>query len=145
VSAAPSESLGRIVSYLSRSTQAYLAKRLEPYGIGSGQFPVLMALYHADGVNQETLAREQRFDKATITRAVLVLEEKGYVRRVRDETDRRAYRLSLTEKGRAIEPAMRAISADWTKAMLTGFSKEERRQLMEFALRMMENVSSISE
>jgi DNA-binding MarR family transcriptional regulator len=140
----PPEAIGGVISYLYRTTQVCLAKRLVPYNIGSGQFPFLMALYHSDGITQETLARERRFDKATITRAITRLEEEGYVRRVRDEDDRRAYRLFLTEKGRALEPAMRAIGAEWSRTMLAGFSEEERRAVMDLVLRMMENVSSVS-
>ncbi len=141
----PPEALGGIVSYLYRSTQVYLAKRLEPYGIGSGQFPFLMTLYCRDGINQETLARDRRFDKATITRAVTRLEQAGYVRRVRDEGDRRAYRLFLTDKGRAIEPAMREIAAAWSVMIFTGFSGEERLLIVSLLERMMENATLISE
>jgi DNA-binding MarR family transcriptional regulator len=138
----PADALGGFISYIFRSTQTYLAKRLEPYNIGSGQFPFLMALYNNDGVNQEALARERRFDKATITRAIGRLEEEGYVRRVRDEADRRAYRLYLTEQGRAVEPAMRAIATDWCDVVLAGFDDEDRRQVMELIRRMMESVAA---
>lgn len=141
----PPEALGGLVSYLYRSTQVYLAKQLIPYGIGSGQFPFLMTLYCRDGINQETLARDRRFDKATITRAVTRLEQAGYVRRVRDEGDRRSYRLFLTEKGRALEPEMREIAAAWSMMMLTGFSGEERRLLMALLERMMENATFLPE
>jgi len=141
----PPEVLGGLVSYLYRSAQTHKTKRLDTFNLGSGQFPFLMTLYYHDGINQETLARRGRFDKATITRAIARLEEAGYVRRERDPEDRRAYRIYLSEEGRKIEPAMRAIAAEWSEMMLAGFTGEERRQAFALLERMAGNVASATE
>ncbi|XOW20204.1 winged helix DNA-binding protein [Lactococcus cremoris] len=42
-------------------------------------------------------------DKSSVHRAIRSLIEKEYVVRVRDEHDKRAYRVSLTKKARAIQ------------------------------------------
>ena len=87
------------ISHIYRSHMAYMAKELEDYRIGSGQFDFLMVLYHGDGISQETLAKTLKVSKATSARAIQSLENEGYVYRQRDESDLRAYRVYLTEKG----------------------------------------------
>ncbi|WIM43099.1 MarR family winged helix-turn-helix transcriptional regulator [Methanosarcina mazei] len=45
------------IAHIYRSHLAYMAKELEDYGIGSGQFDFLMVLYRKDGISQEALAK----------------------------------------------------------------------------------------
>lgn len=82
-------------------------EKIEPYGIGSGQFPFLMRLYREDGINQESLSDYLKIDKGTTARAIQKLVDEGYVFRQRDEKDRRSYRVFLTEKGKKLEPDMK--------------------------------------
>ncbi|WP_269849843.1 helix-turn-helix domain-containing protein [Methanosarcina horonobensis] len=48
--------------------RSLLGKKIEPYGIGSGQFPFLMRLYREDGINQESLSDYLKIDKGTTAR-----------------------------------------------------------------------------
>ncbi|MEZ5334442.1 MAG: MarR family transcriptional regulator [Methanolobus sp.] len=100
------ESIARDISHLFRSINIYISKELEPYGIGSGQFPFFMRLLHNDGVSQETLANLLKYDRATITRSLNKLEQMDYVVRKKGSTDRRAYRVYLTEKGHDMKPVL---------------------------------------
>jgi len=137
------ESIGRLISRLHRHIHAYLDRRLETYGIRSGQFPFLMRLYGNDGVSQETLAHLVGVDKATSARAIKKLEDEGYVRRERDASDSRAYRIFLTGKGRDMEPAMRRISSEVRDAALSGLTEEERCMIFTLLEKMIENISSV--
>ena len=101
------EFIGKAISYLYRYGQIYIGKKIEPYGIGSGQFPFLMRLYREDGINQESLSDYLKIDKGTTARAIQKLVDEGYVFRQRDEKDRRSYRVFLTEKGKKLEPDMK--------------------------------------
>jgi len=133
---------GAMISYLKRSARIYLRNELRPYNLGSGQFPFLMALYYKDGINQEELARNHRYDKATIARAVQKLENEGYVSRQRDPADRRAFLVYLTDKGRQIMPDMKRIASGWQEEMLSGFEEDEQAAVNSFLERMVRNVSS---
>ncbi|MBP2030112.1 hypothetical protein J2755_001046 [Methanohalophilus levihalophilus] len=42
----PSESPSAMIAFLHRQNLGFMAKQLEKYGIGGGQFGFLMALYH---------------------------------------------------------------------------------------------------
>jgi DNA-binding MarR family transcriptional regulator len=93
------ESIGRDVSHLFRSIRNFMGRQLEPYGIGDAQFPFLMLLLHEDGISQEYLATALKCDRATSARSIARLEDAGYVSRVVDPDDKRAYKVFLTEQG----------------------------------------------
>ncbi len=120
------ESIGRDISHLFRSMNIYLSKELEPYGIGSGQFPFFMRLLHQDGVSQETLASSLRYDRATITRSINRLEEMGYVVRKRDPLDKRVYCVHLTDKGQDMRDILFSLGSRLNAILLRGFNPQEQ-------------------
>lgn len=114
------------IAHIYRSHLAYMAKELEKYGIGSGQFDFLMVLYRKDGISQENLAKLLKVSKATSTRAVQSLENEGYVYRQRDENDLRAYRVYLTEKGREMREIILEKLISFLDNLLSDFTPEEK-------------------
>ncbi len=139
------ESIGRDISHLFRSINIYLSKELEPYGIGSGQFPFLMRLLHRDGVSQETLASMLRYDRATITRSLNKLEETSYIIRKRDPSDKRAYRVYLTDSGQRMRPLFFKLSEQLNEVLLQGFSIEEKAMFISMVERAAMNMASVNE
>ena len=137
------ESVGKAISYLYRYEQIYNGKKIEPYGIGSGQLPFLMRLYREDGINQENLSDYLKIDKGTTTRAIQKLVDEGYVFRQRDEKDKRSYRVFLTEKGKKLEPDMRKIVSEWEDILFFGFDDNQRREIKNSLEIMFENASKI--
>lgn len=124
------------IAHIYRSHLAYMAKELEAYRIGSGQFDFLMVLYRKDGISQETLAKILKVSKATSTRAIQSLEKEGYVYRQRDENDLRAYRVYLTEKGKEIRGVILEKLISFVDTLLSDFTPEEKesfRQLLQKA------------
>ncbi|HII79782.1 MAG TPA: MarR family transcriptional regulator [Methanosarcina sp.] len=114
------------IAHIYRSHLAYMAKELEAYRIGSGQFDFLMVLYHKDGISQETLAKILEVSKATSTRAVQNLEKEGYVYRQRDENDLRAYKVYLTEKGKEMRYIILEKLISFVDALLSDFTPGEK-------------------
>jgi DNA-binding MarR family transcriptional regulator len=137
------EFVGKAISYLYRYEQIYIGKKIELYGIGSGQFPFLMRLYREDGINQERLSDYLKIDKGTTTRAIQKLVDEGYVFRQRDEKDKRSYRVFLTEKGKKLEPEMRKIVSEWEDILFFGFDDNQRKEVKNSLEIMFENVSRI--
>ncbi len=121
----PREILGP-TAHIYRSNLAYMAKELEAYRVKSGQFEFLLVLYHKDGVSQETIAKTLKVSKATSARAIQSLEEEGYVYRERDESDLRAYRVYLTEKGKEMRDLIFKKQASFMDLLFSDFSFEEK-------------------
>jgi DNA-binding MarR family transcriptional regulator len=139
------ECIGRDISHLFRSVNIYLSNSMEPYGLGSGQFPFFMRLLHHDGVSQESLANMLHYDRATITRSLNKLEDQGYVVRNRDPRDKRAYCVSLTEEGRKMGPKLMAIGKDLNDVLLRGFSDEEKTLFLSLVEKAAMNIASENE
>jgi DNA-binding MarR family transcriptional regulator len=132
---------GKFISYLHRYGQIYIDTKMEPYGIGSGQFSFLVQLYHEDGVNQDCLSNYLKIDKATTTRAIKKLVDKGYVIKKTDEKDRRSYRIFLTDKGKEIEPEMKKIASEWENILFSNLDKTQRETIISSLETMFKNVS----
>jgi len=135
------KSIGRIISCIHRYTHIHMHKKMESYNIGSGQFFFLTRLYHHPGINQEMLAESLSVDKATCARAIKKLEEQGFVIRIRDETDKRAYQILLTDKAKKLKPQIKQILQEWTRNLLKGFTQEEQQQLFTYLERIEHNAS----
>ncbi|OON99098.1 MAG: hypothetical protein ATN35_02215 [Epulopiscium sp. Nele67-Bin004] len=95
------KSLNHYLSRVYRKSMLYLQHKVDQEEIGLGQIICLNEIYKQEGLNQEHLATNLSVDKATIARAIKHLEKNGYIYRQRNENDKRAYEIYLTEKGKA--------------------------------------------
>lgn len=133
------ESLGRLISCLHRHARSYFEKKLAPFGLGSGALHVVMILMHHDGINQQELSEKLHVDKANTTRTITKLIKEGYVRREKDQIDKRAYRLFITQKARDTAPKIREVLHSWTAIMAEGLTDEEKEIAMALLKRMRDN------
>jgi DNA-binding MarR family transcriptional regulator len=100
-----SESVGRLQSALGRS--ARLLRETASGGLTPTQLAVLGALLR-EGPRQLTeLSIAERINPTLLSRVVGRLEDDGYVLRSPHALDRRAYLLSITDKGRAFAEDIR--------------------------------------
>jgi DNA-binding MarR family transcriptional regulator len=136
-------SLGRWISILYRYRQNFLNKRLDPYSIGSGQHLFLLVLARNDGINQEELSDHVKIDKATTAKAVKKLEDAGYVERVVDRADKRAYQVFLTPKAWEIIPVIQAAVREWEVLLTRGLPENESVMAEEILEKMAHNACQL--
>ncbi|HHT50203.1 MAG TPA: winged helix-turn-helix transcriptional regulator [Eubacteriaceae bacterium] len=137
------EHIGKYISYLYRIGQCFINKRLEPYNIGSGQFPYLMVLFNKDGISQESINEIVRMDKATTVRAIKKLVAEGYVHRKRDLLDRRSYKIFLTDRGLSMKPIIFNILREWNSILLKNMDDQEKIFALKLLGKMAENISQL--
>ena len=63
------------------------------------QYYMLLFLYYEMGTNQSDIAKACLMDRSGVSRAFKDFEEKGLIVREVDEENKRAYKITLTEKG----------------------------------------------
>ena len=63
------------------------------------QYYMLLFLYYEMGTKQSDIAKACLMDRSGVSRAFKDFEEKGLIEREIDETNKRAYKITLTEKG----------------------------------------------
>jgi DNA-binding MarR family transcriptional regulator len=99
------------------------------------QFAALDAIHTHPGIDQARVAELIAYDRATIGGVIDRLEQKGWIRRVVSEQDRRARELSLTIKGKRVRSALLPIVQDFQVEILQPLSGADRACFLELARR----------
>ena len=135
-----SRNFGFLLNDVARLMRTAYDRRIRKLGLTRAQWWVLTHLYRSNGVSQTELAETLEIEKPTLGRLLDRLEAKGWVRREHDATDRRVWRVHLTDE---VEPAlrtMRTIAAELRRDALTGISAAERERFVDTLLAIKENL-----
>lgn len=124
------EYLGKSIARIHKMSMMYLSKQFSRFNIGSGQCFFLVKIYNNPGITQEELASSMFFDKGTTARAIKVLEDNGYVKRVKREDDKRAYSVIATEKAESIKKDVYSILDSWEETLKGCFTIDEGEQFI---------------
>jgi len=90
---------------------------------------VLLPLFEEDGLRMGELAARARLAKQTMTTLVRLAERDGLVRRERDVSDRRAFRIFLTARSIAFKPVAERVLARLETRVERRLSPAEREVL----------------
>ena len=121
---------GGLISYIYRMCVVKFSEELAPYGIGSGEFPILITIYEEPGKSQDELAILKGFDKSMIAKMVVKLEEKGLMYRIIDPDDKRVKRMYLTDAGKALYPKINRVGINLNQLLHQNLSESESRTLL---------------
>jgi DNA-binding MarR family transcriptional regulator len=127
------ESLGYLINRAARAFASRLAAELRPFDVGIGQWAVLLHLWGSDGLTQAQLARRVAIEQPTMVRTIDRMERDGLVARTPDSRDRRASRITLTERGWNLRDALVPLAAgvnEAATATLTAHEAETLRLLL---------------
>ncbi|WP_158601923.1 MarR family winged helix-turn-helix transcriptional regulator [Pararobbsia silviterrae] len=96
-------------------------------------------------LRQTDLAMFADVSPMTVARMVDRMETAGWVRRQTDPADRRAFRVSITDKADDRLDAALLLGDDLTSKMTEGFSQDEVDTLLSMLKRMRVNLASFNE
>ncbi|MBR2142508.1 MarR family transcriptional regulator [Anaerovibrio sp.] len=108
-----------------RRIQALVVEASMDLGLTYAEFSMLLILFDREGCSQDDMTAYLHVDKAAITRVIKKLEERGYIYRQQDTTDRRLKRLYLTDEGRKIEKRIKDIVRRILNYLSEGYSQKE--------------------
>ncbi|MBN8807347.1 MAG: winged helix-turn-helix transcriptional regulator [Sphingomonas sp.] len=126
-----SDSLGFLISDISRLMRRRFDERARQVGATRAQWRTLTTLSRHEGVNQGALAELLEVEPITLCRMIDRLEESGLVERRRDPADRRAWQLFLTDKAGPILADLRSMADDLFEQMLDGLPQARRDALAD--------------
>ncbi len=89
------------------------------------EWRVLAVIGEADRVAARDVVRKTPMDKMTVSRAVTSLEQKGFVTRAADESDRRVSMLSLSPAGRTLFDRIAALALAFEDDLLSSLEPDE--------------------
>jgi DNA-binding MarR family transcriptional regulator len=87
-----------------------------------------------DGLRPTELAARTRMTKQALNYLLGDLERNGYIERHADPADRRARRISITDRGRALIPVIRGAVAETEREWAAALGKDRFAQLRELLL-----------
>jgi DNA-binding MarR family transcriptional regulator len=109
--------------------------------VTTSQMVTLMRIYEKTTIRLGALSEEMHVSAPTITGVVDRLARDGYLRRMRDDKDRRAINVELTDRGkRLVENLLREINKRWYK-ILTRLTEEESKNYLRILKRIVEVLS----
>lgn len=123
------ETLGLSLSEVSRLMRRRFDERARAIGVTRAQWHTLFMVSRNEGVNQGGLAELMEVEPITACRMIDRLEEAGLLERRRDPSDRRMWRIFLTDAARPLLAQLKAIGADVTEHALDGISQPDRERL----------------
>lgn len=122
--------IGRSVGFL--LAKAYqracvlFKEEFEGYDLTPQQFGLLGFLWQEDGLTQAELSAKSQIDRTTMGGLIDRLEKEGLVARRSHPEDRRAYKICLTDKGKALETELTPLAE---KAQNNFISKLDQQEL----------------
>ena len=128
-----------------RCGNLYRASRYELLGLGSYQDSYILNVCAHPGITQEGLSRLIYIHKSNVARQLGSLEEKGFIRRETDPSDKRNMLVYPTEKAYAVLDEIKRVNAEWDRIMLEGFSEEEREEVERLSALLAERAKKIIE
>ena len=123
------EEFGRWVSILYRQFQIFINKELKDLEITSGECIYLIKLYENKELTQEDLAEIYYIDKAAITRSLRSLEDKGYIKRIKNPRDKRYYSIQVTEKALKVKDRIYNALKTWDDLISLDVNAEEFKMI----------------
>jgi len=131
-------SLGFLTNKVGRLIGIHMKNKLgkEEFDMPTHCLGILAELWNQDGIIQQDLAISIVKDKATIARALELMEKKNIIVRIKDEKDKRNKKIFLTYKGIQLQGQMLFHSAGLLSDAKQGITKEE----MENCLKTLEKI-----
>lgn len=122
---------GDLVLALARRLRRAHVEALAEWDITPAQARALRVLAGADPMRPSALAEALRIAPRSATEVADALEERGWLRRDPDPTDRRATRLVPTEDGRRLLALIDGVRREASQQVLDVLTPAQRRTLHE--------------
>lgn len=131
-------------SKIYRNTQCYLDKVLKEYDLSSGSFRYLFIMEQNEGLCQSRISELIGHDKAMSARTINRLTEVGYVVKIEDQLDSRAYKLYLTDKARLILPKIREEIKNLREIITGDLTVEEKEITLSSMVKILNKVLELN-
>jgi len=122
------EPVGRIMAKIGKLYQAKLLAELSHLDIDRSFYPLLL-IESRNGMTQQELAHELSCNKVQVVRIIDYLSKNGYVERIQNQTDKRKYELTITEKAKRLIPEIKAEINKTSGIAFAGISENQVEEL----------------
>ncbi len=130
---------------LSRATWAMnnfvnrMLRESELTDISVAYFAVLHALWENDGMSISDLGEKAQLEKSTMTSLIDRMEGARLLRREDHPTDRRAYRICLTARGKELEKKLDRVVNRAYQHLTKGIAEKDLQKSIEICKQLVQN------
>jgi len=117
-----------------------LQKGVNEAGLHSGQVFILISLWSEDGQRQNNIARSLNLSSPTVNKMIKSLIDGGFLTLQKDETDGRATRIFLTEKGIGIRSKVEKLWQDLEDHVYSNLTETEKIVLFQLLEKTLKNL-----
>lgn len=135
---------GKMLRSILANVNNYIGSQVEQYGIKQGQYEYFLLIYSSPGINQLEIARLKNVGKASVTKALRILEEDGFIKRITNENDRRNTLCFIAEKGESIVENLINVKRKTEEDLFKGFNKEDKEIFYKYLSLLQSNTIAIS-
>jgi MarR family transcriptional regulator, organic hydroperoxide resistance regulator len=121
--------IGRTNWYIKTLLNKFLKE--EGLSITNEQWIVLKVISANPDVSQTEIAEISLKDKTNITRILDLLEKSAYIKRLRDDRDRRMNRIHITQQGKKILKAVNPVTQKTDEICTHALNKKEVKELIK--------------
>jgi DNA-binding MarR family transcriptional regulator len=107
------------------------SRRSQEIGESPGRFATLTLIHRNPGISQTELSQASGRDKSSITPVVEDLVRRGLVERRRTDSDKRAYRLSLTPQGKKVLASLMRCARRHERVLDGIIGARDRKRFLE--------------
>ena len=132
------EFAGQLFFRLWRGSHTRVAAAFESVGLTPALFAVLNYIAAHEGATQRAIGTAMGIDPSTMVSLLDELQRTGLASRRRHPTDRRAYAIMITGKGRRALQRARGLANQAEDEVLGGLSAAERGELLDLMRRALE-------
>ncbi|WPC39815.1 MarR family winged helix-turn-helix transcriptional regulator [Clostridium sp. JS66] len=133
------KNLSKYISVTHRRAQIFYTEQLEKIGISSGQFMYIVCICKNPGYTQDELSQQLIIDKSTVAKVLSQLEVNGFITKITNSNDRRAFNIFPTDKALTIYPKILEIKDQWHRKITEGLSDIECDVFQKLMEKVMEN------
>ena len=113
-----------------------LEERIAPYNVTTPQWFFFRVLWEEDGITQRELSEKVGITESTTVAAIKVMQRRGFVRCMSDESDKRRKKVYLTEVGRDLKNDLLPHAYSIHMISKEGLSEEQVKSARETILHM---------
>lgn len=136
--------IGKILKIVNNYMDKDINNCLSDYNITRSQMGILIYIQVAEckniEANQVDIEKEFNLKNPTVTGIINRLEEKGYIKRVRSDKDKRYNKLELTESGREILNKGKRKAEENEEKLLKILTEDEMRELKRILTKIVNNI-----
>ena len=121
--------IGLLLGDVARLLRRRFEERTRSIGVTRAQWRLLLLLSRHEGLNQGRLANLIEIEPITLGRMIDRMEAAGLVERRSDPSDRRAWRIYLSQRAHPIIEQLSVIANELMEDALDGTSGQERRAI----------------